>query len=325
MFDEIEPALWEDVIDGWASHSYPRGFTGSTTDTGRKSLRTYDWELDLLSSFGFQKQFPVFITETGWHNTVDDIVEKYRSAYQTIWIPDDRVVAVTPFILSYETPPFDVFSWKKPGKDTFYDHYAVVQGMVHVYGEPLVEADFPYVFPDVPETYTFFSPIRDLSEDAIVSGYDDQYFRPERSVSRGEMAKFIQRAFSLEQDTSCPPFSDVPETYSFYDSVTSLKCAGIVSGFADGTYQPEKSVTRGEAMKFVMKALRNYKQDADYLAYSGSAEPFSDVPVDSTFYEVIMAAHAHTVVSGYEDGTFQPDTYTLRGAMSKMVDYARDK
>ncbi len=54
-------------IDGWNSHSYPNpAFSGSVTSSGRRTVRGYEWELEMLRSLGTTKELPVFITETGW-------------------------------------------------------------------------------------------------------------------------------------------------------------------------------------------------------------------------------------------------------------------
>jgi hypothetical protein len=120
------PGIFE-KIDGWASHSYPNhGFLGKPQDSGRTSIRGYQWELTVLKSqFGVKKELPVFITETGWpHQKTQNsnvktknfyrpelVAEYIEAAYKNVWLPDKRVVAVTPFTLNYQAEPLDVFSW----------------------------------------------------------------------------------------------------------------------------------------------------------------------------------------------------------------------
>jgi hypothetical protein len=172
---------------------------------------------------------------------------------------------------------------------------------------------------------TFSLPITNLACDAIIGGFEDGTFKPDAPVNRAQMSKFIRRAFSIPVDTSCPDFPDVPSNNTFYTEITSLKCSGVIGGFEDGSFKPDLEVTRGQAMKFVMNGLRYAKSDSSYLVYTGSDEPFSDVSGDNTFYEVIMAAAMNDIVNGYQNGTFQPQSPTSRGAMSKMVDFARKK
>jgi len=108
-----------DNIDAWASHSYPNpGFSGSVWDSGKKSIRGYEYELNLLKELGVEKDLPVLITETGWKQGVlseDTIAENYRIAFEQIWAQDTRIQAVTPFVFKYLSEPFIGFSWKKDG------------------------------------------------------------------------------------------------------------------------------------------------------------------------------------------------------------------
>lgn len=111
-------------LDGWNSHSYPNpGFVGSPEGTGRGTVRTYFWELQTLRNLGVSKNLPVFITETGWKHaegiaydpslpTSDTVAQNYIKAFENAW-STSRVVAVTPFLLTYQQAPFDHFSFKK--------------------------------------------------------------------------------------------------------------------------------------------------------------------------------------------------------------------
>ncbi len=142
--------LFENV-DAWASHSYPNpGFSGSVWDSGKKSIRGYQYELDLLKELGIEKSFPVFITETGWQQkslTEDTIGENMRIAFQSIWGQDPRVQAVTPFVFKYLSEPFVGFSWKT--ENGFTKQYEVVKNLPKQIGVPeqieggLLQVDLP--------------------------------------------------------------------------------------------------------------------------------------------------------------------------------------
>lgn len=141
-----EPLVFAD-IDGWTSHSYPNpAFSSHPDRNGRGSLRSYQWELSYLHSLGVTKELPVFITETGWvhsegvnqdnrllsPSTVSDYL---KIAATTVW-NDARIVAVTPFVYSYQGLPFDHFSWKKLNSSEFYPHYETYKQLVKLRGTP---------------------------------------------------------------------------------------------------------------------------------------------------------------------------------------------
>ncbi len=116
-----EPDVF-DFIDGWTSHAYPNA-----------SIDIYNHELAVVG-----KDFPVFITETGWPNnkySESQISLNLTNAFINIW-NDPKVIAVTPFILDYTTPPFDIYSWKK-SDGSFYNFYSDIQKIIKVKGSPV--------------------------------------------------------------------------------------------------------------------------------------------------------------------------------------------
>lgn len=172
--------------------------------------------------------------------------------------------------------------------------------------------------------HPFESYIRSLFEDGVVAGYSDKTFRPDYPVTRGAMAKFVVNGTGLSIDTSCEKFPDVGTDHPFFDFVTTLKCRGIIAGYTDGTFRPGELVTRGQAAKFVINAAREKKRDPGFLPVLQN-DKFSDVQRDNPFYEHIMAAYSYFIVSGFSDGTFRPNLWVTRGAMSKMVENTRLK
>lgn len=325
MFSRVPVSQWLPVLDGWASHSYPNGYSGTTTTTGRRSIKAYEWELTELQKKGFTKSLPVFITETGWYNTIPDISDKFRIAYTNVWGPDSRVVAVVPFLLNYQQSPFDIFSWKQKNSSAYFNHYTTVKQIGKTPGEPVLDTPFPFGIPDVTNSNQFQGHIQSLITIGVVTGGSDGYFRPKALVTRGEMAKFIRRAFSFSDTTSCAAFTDVPVSHTFYSDIQTLRCIGVVGGYTNGTFRPGQTVSRGEAAKFIMQALRVAKGDLQYLRYGGSSVVFADVPSSFTFYEPIMAGRQAGILSGFGDGVYKPDSPISREGLSKLIDIARTK
>lgn len=102
-----------DFIDGWNSHSYPNpAFSAPPTAIGKNSLRGYQTELALMAEYS-DRQLPVFITETGWRQTIRNqrlLANYYDYAVKNVW-SDPRVVAVTPFVLQGAPGQFAAFSF----------------------------------------------------------------------------------------------------------------------------------------------------------------------------------------------------------------------
>ena len=114
--------------------------------------------------------------------------------------------------------------------------------------------------------------------------------------------------------TVCPlQFADVPPGSPFYTDIRCLACRGIVSGYADGTFRPGATLTRGQAGKL----LANAAGYADPIP--PARQTFRDVPPGSPFWLFVERAAAHGVLSGYADGTFRPGSPLTRGQAAKLV------
>lgn len=111
LLSEFPDTLRE--LDGWVSHAYPNPhFAGSPRETHRQSVLSFDYELAALQN-KIDKEYPVYITETGWDASKfseEKVARNFNVAYEDVWKGDDRVVAVTPFVLSALDGPFMNFS-----------------------------------------------------------------------------------------------------------------------------------------------------------------------------------------------------------------------
>jgi hypothetical protein len=146
---EFRISCFEFLFDGWASHSYPNpNFSGSPYDWGRGTIRTYQWELQVLRNLGVSKDLPVFITETGWQRDIrysildigkDKIAQNFKIAFEEVWGKDERVKAVTPFVFDYQAEPFLGFSWRRFQSPEFYPQYYLIQSLPKIKGKPQQE------------------------------------------------------------------------------------------------------------------------------------------------------------------------------------------
>jgi len=177
-------------------------------------------------------------------------------------------------------------------------------------------------FNDVPSNHTFYSYICQLRSASVVSGYPGNLYKPQNLVNRGEMSKFIYIGANVPGVTTCGDFPDVPVGAPFYQEITSLKCAGIVSGYPQSggpnVYKPNNNVTRGEMAKFIKIAF-NIPTDT-------TCGNFPDVPVGAPFYQEITSLKCAGIVSGYPQSggpnIYMPNNNVTRGEMAKFVTLA---
>lgn len=98
--------------------------------------------------------------------------------------------------------------------------------------------------------------INALAAAGIAQGQPDGRFEPSASVTRGQMATFLTRAYGQRTGTMLPEGADafpddVGSTHE--DSVNRVAAAGLASGFGDGTFGPEQVVTRGQMASFLVR------------------------------------------------------------------------
>jgi hypothetical protein len=110
-----------DRIDGFASHSYPASGEGFgffvPFDAAGPGLHVFERELEVID-----RALPVYMTETGWCvpgsrcpggvGSRDDVAGWTARAYRDVWMPDERIVSIMPFML--RDAAWTDFEWVRP-------------------------------------------------------------------------------------------------------------------------------------------------------------------------------------------------------------------
>ena len=108
-------------------------------------------------------------------------------------------------------------------------------------------------FDDVAPGQVHAEGVRTLVAAGAVDGFRDGTFRPNQPVSRGQVAKVLASLLDVESTrTDC--FADLGSSVHAAD-VCALADLGLAAGFGDGTYGPDRAVTRGQAASLVTRAL----------------------------------------------------------------------
>lgn len=117
-------------------------------------------------------------------------------------------------------------------------------------------------------------------------------------------------AFSL-MGTPALAASDLPENHRFYDEIDYLVDKKVITGYEDGTFRPDKTVTRAEAA-IMIGQLKD-------LDGTQRATGFKDVSKSSKASGYIAAAQEAGYLNGYPDKTFRPDAPITRGDMAILL------
>jgi hypothetical protein len=168
-------------------------------------------------------------------------------------------------------------------------------------------------FSDVCPDYWAYTYIDFLAQSGIISGYADGTFRPGNSATRAQLSKMVvvARGWPIINPPN-PSFTDVPTSNPFYTYIETARSHGAISGYSDGTFRPNNSVTRGQISKIIVTAF-------GWPIDTSGGPHFTDVPTTNTFYAYIETAYHRGVASGYADNTFRPGNNVTRAQLSKML------
>lgn len=114
-------------------------------------------------------------------------------------------------------------------------------------------------------------------------------------------------------------FSDVPSTHEHYAAIEWMQARGVIEGYSDGTFRPDQSVTRAEALKIILVgtgvSLPETTENQTIL--------YGDVQLDDWYFVHVQKATELGWVQGYSDGLFRPEqTINLAEAL-KIISIAK--
>jgi hypothetical protein len=169
------------------------------------------------------------------------------------------------------------------------------------------------LFDDLPLAHFAFGHIQAISDAGITAGCTatPPNFCPDTSISRGQMAVFIETSLGRPANACTGQFTDVPVGHLFCGFVERLAADGITAGCAPGLFCPDADVTRAQMAVFVEAALGNPANPC--------TGQFTDVPVGHPFCGFIEKLAADGITGGCGGGNFCPDAPVTRGQMAVFL------
>ena len=156
-----------------------------------------------------------------------------------------------------------------------------------------------------------------LAENGVVSGMGDGSFMPNGLVTREQFAVMAVKAFGLEQTGEASEFSDVEQERWSREYIDTLKSNGLISGYDDGSFMPEKNITR-EEMFVILHRIVNYN-GLDIPAVRDDAA-FADWDSVSMYArDSVSAMYKSGLANGNENGMFDPAGMATRAMAAKVI------
>ena len=118
-------------------------------------------------------------------------------------------------------------------------------------------------YSDVAATSWYNTAVSTLSSMGIITGYPDGTFRPNAAITRAEFAAIAAR-FDNDGDKTAAKFSDIA-THWGKDEISIAYNNGWITGYPDGTFGPQRDITRAETMTLVNRVLNRQPETEDDL------------------------------------------------------------
>ena len=136
------------------------------------------------------------------------------------------------------------------------------------------------------------------------------------------MKKFLSLVLALVMTMSLVTVSAGAKDFTdstkiqYAEAVDVMSAVKVIDGYADGSFNPTATLTRGAAAKIICNLILGPTTASALVA---DAAPYKDVPTNHTFAGYIAYCQKEGIISGYADGTFKPANSLTGYAFMKML------
>jgi rare lipoprotein A len=184
-------------------------------------------------------------------------------------------------------------------------------------------------FPDVKSGSPYFVASKFLKAHQIIEGYPDGTFQPNKPINRAEALKILNRAFLFQQHSQVEkPLSSLkaaedqttnncqfPDVYAdqwYYNYVCQAFNNQVVEGYPDGTFKPEQTINKVEALK--MALLQSGLPFTD-----DTGDIYSDVNNDEWYFPIAKMAKQKTLYVPDKQNYLHAGTTLNRGEFAALI------
>ena len=171
-------------------------------------------------------------------------------------------------------------------------------------------------FKDVSAKNWFYEPIETLYNIGLLEGKSKDTFAPNAPISRAEFAALAARFQNLKY-TNGKVFSDVEKGHWAYSYINAASEAGWIQGYPDGTFKPDKEITRTETVTLVNNMI-NRSVTREKLKELNVKNPYNDLAESFWGYTNLMEATVSHTAEEWHDAKYNDGKYNI--IVEKFVD-----
>lgn len=153
-------------------------------------------------------------------------------------------------------------------------------------------------------------------EHGIMAGVSATAFQPNGSLTRGQVVQILHNLEGKPEETAEAPFTDTAGHWAL-EAIAWAAQNNVVAGYDDGTFGPEKLVTREEFAQM----MYNYAKFKGYdLTAGGDLARFPDAGAISDWAETALSwANGKGLINGHDNGTIDPQGNTTRAQAASIM------
>ena len=153
-------------------------------------------------------------------------------------------------------------------------------------------------------------------EHGIMAGVSATAFQPNGSLTRGQVVQILHNLEGKPEETAEAPFTDTAGHWAL-EAIAWAAQNNVVAGYDDGTFGPEKLVTREEFAQM----MYNYAKFKGYdLTAGGDLTQFPDAGAISDWAETALSwANGKGLINGHDNGTIDPQDNTTRAQAASIM------
>ena len=179
----------------------------------------------------------------------------------------------------------------------------------------IASPDYQPAFEDVPEGSAYYDGVRWAVRAQVMDPDSETLFGADNTVTRGELIRIFYRLAGSPSVTrpDHSPYEDVDESDPNYDAYLWARDQQITSGWNDGKFHPEASLSNASTVALLHRADGSSK-----IQLTGTS-PFSDVTSSTPFYRQIVWASRRGVSTVPEGDAFAPTEHTSKARVAMML------
>lgn len=191
---------------------------------------------------------------------------------------------------------------------------------VNIPVEQPVEPPFQLPFKDIRESDWCYEAVKYVYQRRYILGTSPTTYEPGTKLTRGMIVTILHRMEGENKVGGEMKFPDVPSTEYYYEAVKWASANKIVNGYGDGTFKPNKAVTREELAVILRNYTRDYKgENTDSI--TADLNRFNDGNKVSDYaVSAVQWAVGSGVITGYShNNTVAPQGTATRDVAASML------